>query len=112
MNLRFLADLGERAARSFIQGFLGLWLANPSEPVEFDTLFTLSNLKAGIVMAVLSIGMAVAGKGVGNPDTASVLPAPVAPASPPQPADVVLGGTPERLEEMLRRTRANPPGRA
>lgn len=84
MNWRYLADLGERAGRSFIQGFLGLWLANPSQPVEFDTLFTVNNLKAGVVMAVLSIGMALLGKGVGNPDSASVLP-PEAQLSAPQP---------------------------
>lgn len=87
MNKRFLADLLERAGRSFVQGFLGLWLANPSEPVEFDTLFTVDNLKAGVVMATLSVGMALLGKGVGSPDTASVLPASVAPppVEPPAP---------------------------
>lgn len=85
MNRRYLADLGERAGRSFIQGFLGLWLANPNQPVEFDTLFTLDNLKAGVVMATLSIGMALLGKGVGNPDSASVLPPEAQPPAPQPP---------------------------
>lgn len=82
MNWRFVADVGERAGRSFIQGFFGLWLANPSKPVDFDTLFTTENLKAGIVMAVLSIAMALLGKGVNNPDSASVLPAQAQPGGP------------------------------
>ena len=81
LSKRYLADLGERAVRTFIQGFFGVWLVNPSEPIEFDTLFTVTNLKAGLVMAALSIGMAVVGKPVGNPDSASVLPPKAQPVS-------------------------------
>jgi hypothetical protein len=141
LSRRYLADLGERAVRSFLQGFFGIWLVNPTEPIEFDTLFTVTNLKAGLVMAALAIGMAVVGKPIGNPDSGSVLPPkaqppapqppevpdppaagltdveqfadllrrlqPIAAPPPPPPADVVLGGTPERLEQALERARAN-----
>jgi hypothetical protein len=137
LSKRYLADLGERAVRTFLQGFFGVWLVNPSEPIEFDSLFTVTNLKAGLVMAALSIGMAVVGKPIGNPDSASVLPPKAQPPAPqpvefaapgptaneqlaelvrliqpiatppPPPGDVVLGGTPERLEQALDRARAN-----
>lgn len=93
---RFLADLGERAGRSFIQGFLGLWLANPAKPIDFDTLFTVANLKAGVVMAVLAVGMALLGKPIGSPDTGSVLPPPAQPAELPADAP-----TPESPDGVL-----------
>jgi hypothetical protein len=84
---RYWADLGERAGKSFVQGFLALWFLNPAKPVEFDTLFSLSNLKAGVAMAAMSIGTSILGKSFGNPNSASVLPPE---AQPVAPAPVVV----------------------
>lgn len=114
LNKRFLADLGERAGRSFLQGFFGLWLANPTEPIEFDTLFTMANLKAGVVMAALSIGMALASKPVNNKDSASLLP-PEAQPPAPQPPEInfhaPLGGDRQEVIAAVQQVlRAQPPG--
>lgn len=85
-SARYWADLGERAGRSFLQGFLALWIANPSAPVEFDTLFTVENLKAGLAVAFLSVAMSILGKNFGNPGTASFVLPEAEPA--PRPVDV------------------------
>lgn len=75
---RWLADTGERAGRTFVQAYLACWLA--IEPA-FETLFTLDNLKAGVVGLALSVAVSVGAKKRGADDSASLLPAAV---DPPQ----------------------------
>jgi hypothetical protein len=75
---RWLADTGERAGRTFLQGYFAVWLAFGA---GFDTLFTLDNLKAGVVATALSVAMSMGAKKAGANDSASLLPASV---DPPQ----------------------------
>ena len=55
----------ERLSKSFVQGYIAFWTltsglgnteANVPNAGAFDTLFTWDNVKAGVVMAVLSAG--------------------------------------------------------
>jgi hypothetical protein len=71
----WLLSTGERAAKSFVQGYLAFWTLSAglgNTPAEtssnagaFDLLFTLNNLKAGVVMAVLSTGTSFLSTGFG-----------------------------------------------
>lgn len=71
MSSKFLKDTVERAARTFVQGYLGSWLATGADA---EGLWATSNLKVGLVAVALSIAMAMGLKKVGpNKDSASVI---------------------------------------
>jgi hypothetical protein len=71
MTTSFMKDTAERAARTFIQGYLGSWLATGA---DFDGLMDTANLKVGVVAVALSIAMSMGLKKVGsNKESGSVL---------------------------------------
>lgn len=71
MPSSFSKDVLERAARTFLQGWLGAWLATGA---DFDGLVSSDNLKVGVVAVALSVAMSMGLKKVGkNKDSASVL---------------------------------------
>ena len=70
MNV-FTKDVAERTVRTFLQGYLGSWLATGA---DFDTLVSGAPLKVGFVSAALSISMSLGLKNVGSKkDSPSVL---------------------------------------
>lgn len=69
---RFIADTAERAARTAAQGYFAVWLGIGG--ADFDTLFTLNNVKAAVVAVALSVAMSVGAKRVAARDSASFLP--------------------------------------
>jgi len=71
MNSKFVKDTAERAARTFLQGYLGAWLAGGADA---DGLWATDNLKVGVVAVALSVAMAMGLKKVGsNKESASAL---------------------------------------
>jgi hypothetical protein len=71
VSTAFIKDTAERAARTFIQGYLGSWLATGA---DFDGLVNTDNLKVGVVAVALSIAMSMGLKKVGtNKESGSVL---------------------------------------
>jgi len=67
----FVKDTFERAARTFLQGYLGAWIATGA---DFDGLVASDNLKVGVTAVALSIAMSMGLKKVGkNKESASVL---------------------------------------
>lgn len=70
MNMSFWRDAIERSIRTFVQAYLGVWMATGA---DFDGFTDTSNLKAGAVAVALSIAMAMGLKNVGpNKGSASV----------------------------------------
>lgn len=72
----------ERLGKTFLQGYIALWLltaglTNPTfdqpNTGAFDTLFTMNNLKAGIVAAALSFASSVASTPFGADNSAPSL---------------------------------------
>lgn len=61
-------DMAERAARTFIQGYAAFWAVAGQ---SYDTLFTLDNVKAGVVATALSLFMSMGASQVGNRANAS-----------------------------------------
>lgn len=78
---RWLLDTLERAGRTFGQAYFAAWVAFGS--MEFETLFTLDNLKAGVVGLAASVAMSLGAKQTGADDSASLLPANVDPPQDP-----------------------------
>ena len=71
MSSIFIKDTAERAARTFMQAYLGAWIATGA---DFDGLTDTANLKIGVTAVALSIAMAMGLKKVGtNKDSGSVL---------------------------------------
>jgi hypothetical protein len=70
---RWALDTLERAAKTFVQAYLSVWIAIGG--TSFDTLFTRDNLEAGVVGLALAVASAVGARRVGAPDSASLLPA-------------------------------------
>lgn len=78
---RFLKDMGERAGKSFAQGYFAFWLLTAGwakddikgSAAAFDTLFTLNNVKAGVVMTAFSIATSYGSRTVGRSDSASLV---------------------------------------
>lgn len=71
MNATFIKDTAERAARTFLQAYLGAWIATGA---DYDGLVDSANLKIGVTAVALSIAMAMGLKKVGsNKDSGSVL---------------------------------------
>ncbi len=52
MNKQKIAEVVERAVKTFIQAYLAVWVAGGP---EYDTLFTTFNLQAGVVGVALSL---------------------------------------------------------
>ena len=71
MDVSFIKDAVERAAKTFVQAYLGVWMATGA---DFDGLPSTDNLKAGVVAVALSIAMSMGLKKVGpNKNSASVV---------------------------------------
>jgi hypothetical protein len=71
MTTNFLKDTAERAARTFIQAYLGAWVATGADA---DALVNIDNLKIGATAVALSLAMAMGLKKVGpNKESASVV---------------------------------------
>jgi hypothetical protein len=71
MSSPFSNDVLERAVRTFLQGWLGAWLATGA---DFDGLVSTDNLKVGVVAVALSIAMSMGLKNVGkNKNSASII---------------------------------------
>jgi hypothetical protein len=71
MSSPFSKDVLERAVRTFLQGWLGAWLATGA---DFDGLVSTDNLKVGVVAVALSIAMSMGLKNVGkNKNSASII---------------------------------------
>jgi hypothetical protein len=71
MTINFLKDTVERAARTFIQAYLGAWVATGANS---DALVNMNNLKIGATAVALSLAMAMGLKKVGpNKDSASIV---------------------------------------
>lgn len=71
MNTAFIKDTVERAVRTFLQGYLGAWLATGA---DFDALVATDNLKIGVTAVALSVAMSMGLKKVGsNKESGSVL---------------------------------------
>jgi len=58
----FLKDTAERAVRTFLQGYLGAWIATGADA---DGLIATDNLKVGAVAVALSVAMSMGLKNVG-----------------------------------------------
>ena len=65
----YLRDLAERASRTFVQGYLTAWLIGGP---NYDTLFTFSNLKYGVVALALSVAMSLGLKSVGTKNSPAI----------------------------------------
>jgi hypothetical protein len=71
MSSTFIKDTAERAVRTFMQAYLGAWIATGA---DYDGLVDTANLKIGVTAVALSIAMAMGLKKVGaNKDSGSVL---------------------------------------
>lgn len=71
MSMQFIKDTVERAARTFLQAYLSLWLINGA---DFEGLKDVDNLKAGVVAVALSVAMSLGLKKVGpNKQSGSVI---------------------------------------
>ena len=67
----FVKDTAERAVRTFLQGYLGAWIATGA---DFDGLVATDNLKVGAVAVALSVAMSMGLKNVGpNKGSASAV---------------------------------------
>ena len=71
MGATFIKDTAERAARTFLQAYLGAWIATGA---DYDGLVDSANLKIGVTAVALSIAMSMGLKKVGsNKESGSVL---------------------------------------
>jgi hypothetical protein len=66
----WVKETADRLIKSFGQGYLAAWLISGR---TFDTLFTVDNLKAGVVLVALSLATAVGLKQVGSDQSTSRL---------------------------------------
>jgi hypothetical protein len=62
MDMKFIKDAAERAVKTFVQAYLGVWMATGA---DFDGLADSSHLKAGVVAVLLSVAMSMGLKNVG-----------------------------------------------
>ena len=70
----FLRETADRATKSFLQGYVAAWFLASSGTPDLDRLFTVGNLRAGALMAVLSVITALGLRNVGDSrDTSQVL---------------------------------------
>lgn len=76
---RWALDTAERCIKTFLEAYFAVWFAMGA---DFDHLFTVDNLKGGVVGVALSLAMSVGALKQGADDSASFLPGDV---DPPQP---------------------------
>ena len=76
---RWLLDMGERAAVTFVQAYIAVWFVLGA---EYDNLLDERCWQGGVVGLVLAVAKGVGAKNLGADDSASLLPADV---DPPQP---------------------------
>lgn len=69
--MSWFKDAAERVIRTFLQAWLGAWLAISEH--TFPDLWDQDTLLVGVSAAVLAILTALGASKVGNPDDASVL---------------------------------------
>ena len=70
----FLRETADRALKSFLQGYVSLFFLRSGATPDLDKLFTIDNLRAGALMAVLSVITALGLRNVGDSrDTSQVL---------------------------------------
>jgi hypothetical protein len=68
---KFWKEAAERAARTFVQAYLSIWLVTGA---DFDGLTNPDNLKAGVVAVAMSVAMSMGLKKAGpNKDSASAV---------------------------------------
>ena len=71
MGTSFIKDIAERAVRTFVQAYLGAWIATGADS---NGLLNQDNLKIGVTAVALSIAMSMGLKKVGpNKDSASAI---------------------------------------
>lgn len=73
---RFWQDAIERAAKTFFQAYAGAWVAVAAATggaLDFDSLFTADNVKAGIVGVAISFFMSMGSTLRGGSDNASLV---------------------------------------
>lgn len=71
MEMKFIKQVVEQAAKTFVTAYLGAWVAAGS---SFDALTDTGNLKIGATAVAASIAMSMGLKKVGaNKDSVSVL---------------------------------------
>jgi len=78
---KFLLDAGERAAKTFAEGYITMWFLTAGIAKDdikgsseaFDTLFTLNNLKAGVVATALSLAASLLSRKKGSDASASLV---------------------------------------
>lgn len=81
----WLYETGDRLVKSFVQGYVTSWLVFKGP--QYDTMLTLTNLKAGAAMAGFSLAMALGFKQLGADHSTSQLVEPPVklPPAPPGP---------------------------
>lgn len=71
MKSSFVKETAERAVRTFLQAYLGVWVATGA---DFDGLIDSANLKTGVVAVALSVAMSMGLKNIGpNKGSASAV---------------------------------------
>lgn len=70
--LKWLVDAAERVVKTFVQGFVATWILTQDK--SWDGFWDLENAKAGLVAGALALAMAIMGRQIGSPATASWLP--------------------------------------
>lgn len=77
----FIKDVAERAGKTFLQFYLGTWMLTSGfldtkidqHSASFDLLFTVTNLKAGVVGVALSVATSIGTKQIGDKNSASLI---------------------------------------
>jgi len=76
-TVSWLRDTAERAAKTFLQAYLAFWLVTTqttnTDTAMFDALFTVDNLKAGVVGVALSLASSLGSRAVKSKATASLV---------------------------------------
>lgn len=70
MTKRFFIDVLERSIWTFIQTFLGVWVA--FFDANTDGFFNGETLKAAVVAAVVAVAKGLIASRIGNPNSASL----------------------------------------
>lgn len=62
---KFIAKTTERMGKTFLQFYLGNWMYFSHQAIEYSTLFTVANAKAGVVGVALSLATSIGTKNLG-----------------------------------------------
>lgn len=66
----FAAKAAERSARAFVAAYAAVWQASG---LDYDHLFTLTNVKGGVVGAAIALLISLGAKNIGDPDNPSLI---------------------------------------